>query len=342
MSAPSARATLTSPTPTRHAGNPSTKPSPVPGRRRWAAVLRPALVVVAILVAAPTRALAIGPEVPLLTGRVNDYGEMISADEELAIDAELERLETDLGAQVVVLTIPSLEGLPIEDFSIQVVEAWQLGRKAEDDGVLLLVSRDDREMRIEVGYGLEGDLTDARSKRIISGAMVPRFRDGDFGGGILAGVQAIGATIRDGDAGLAALTEQPAAPELDGAGRAVGIVIFLVVSWALGLPALLAPGLFAWIVYAVLAPMYLVLPAAFLGWPAGLVFFALWVIGFPIMRFAFRKARKNIKWQGGTGIGGWPGGGWSSGGGSSGGGFSGGGFSGGGGSFGGGGASGSW
>jgi len=285
-------------------------------------------------------ALAVGPEVPLLTGRVNDYAEMISADEELAIEALLEQLETDLGAQVVVLTIPSLEGLPIEDFGIQVVEAWQLGRAAEDDGALLLVSRDDRALRIEVGYGLEGDLTDARSKRIISDVMLPRFRDGDFGGGILAGVEAIGATIRGGDAGLAALANPPEDAELDGAGRAIAIVIFLVVSWALGLPALFAPGFFAWIVYAVLTPMYFVFPAAFLGVPAGLAFLALWVVGFPVLRFLLRGARKGLKWT--SGPGGWSGGGWTGGGGFSGGGFSGGGFSGGGGSFGGGGASGSW
>lgn len=297
-------------------------------------------IALAAAVAAPWAepAAAAGPEVPLLTGRVNDYADMIPSEQEAAIEAALERLEADVGAQVVVLTIPSLEGLAIEDFAIQVVEAWRLGREAQDDGVLLLVSRDDRELRIEVGYGLEGDLTDARSRRIISEIMVPRFRDGDFGGGILAGVEAIGATIRDGDAGLAAAAAEQAPAELDGAGRAIGIVIFLVVSWALGLPALLAPAAFAWIVYAIMAPMYFVLPAAFLGMPAGVAFLLLWLVGFPILRFLLRGARKGIKWD--VGSGGWMGGG-GIGGGWTGGGFSGG-FSGGGGSFGGGGASGSW
>lgn len=292
----------------------------------------------ALAAAWPGRAAAAGPEVPLLAGRVNDYGDMIPAEDEAAIEAALERLEADVGAQVVVLTIPGLEGLPIEDFSIQVVEAWRLGREEQDDGVLLLVSRDDRELRLEVGYGLEGDLTDARSRRIISDVMVPRFRDGDFGGGILAGVEAIGATIREGDAGLAAAAAEQADADLGGAERAVGIVVFLVVSWALGLPALLAPALFAWIVYAILAPMYFVLPAAFLGMPAGIAFLVLWLVGFPILRFLLRGARRGITWRSGSG--GWMGGGWS-GGGWSGGGFSGG-FSGGGGSFGGGGASGGW
>jgi len=293
-----------------------------------------------LLVAASRPALG-QPEVPILTGRVNDYAEMISAEDEVAIEAVLEQLETDTGAQVVVLTVPDLEGLPIEDYSIEVVEAWELGREAQDDGVLLLVSRDDRSLRIEVGYGLEGDLTALYSKRIISDVMVPRFREGAFGPGILAGVQAIDATIRGGEAGLAAMAGEAAEDvELDGGEKAIAMVIFLVVSWALGLPAVLAPAVFAWIAYLVLSPLYLLVPGAILGWPVGFVFLALWLIGFPIARRMLRDQRKRIKWTTGGLGGGF--GGWTDGSGSGGfGGFSGG-FSGGGGSFGGGGASGSW
>ena len=95
-----------------------------------------------------------------------------------------------------VLTISSLDGDPLEDFSMRVVETWKLGREDADDGVLILIARDERRMRIEVGYGLEGVLTDAQSGRIIDHLMAPRFREGDFNGGVGAAVEAVSSAIR--------------------------------------------------------------------------------------------------------------------------------------------------
>jgi uncharacterized protein len=269
--------------------------------------------------------------VPFLSGRVNDLANMIPADARQRIEQKLAAFEQKTGAQVAVLTIPSLEGEAIEDFSLRVVEAWKLGRKGKDNGVLFLVSKQDRRMRIEVGYGLEGDLTDLETGRILDDVVTPYFRNGDFGGGIEHGVDAI----------LAALEGQEVVPpEADGAGtqevrtpgeKALTGMVFALVIGVFSLMALFTRGAMGWILYFFMMPFF----SAF-----GLVVLIGWVVLFPILKLLF--GRKG--W--GKSTGGWWGGGWGGGGGWSGGGGGwsggGGGFSGGGGSFGGGGASGSW
>ena len=159
------------------------------GAAKW--FLRTVVVASMTIVAATAAAL----DVPYLAGRVNDLAGLLSEGAKARLEEKLGRLEEQTGAQVAVLTIPSLEGDPIEDFSIRVVETWKLGREGEDDGVLVLIARDDRRMRIEVGYGLEAVLTDAQSRRIIDAVMTPRFRSGDFDGGVEAAVGAISGTI---------------------------------------------------------------------------------------------------------------------------------------------------
>ncbi len=133
--------------------------------------------------------------VPPLTERVVDLADILTPATENAITMLLAAHEEATSNQVAVLTISSLQGETIEGFSIRVVEAWGLGTAEIDNGVLLLVALNDREMRIEVGLGLEGDLTDAAASRIIRGEMRPRFREGDFDAGVLAGVQSIVGTI---------------------------------------------------------------------------------------------------------------------------------------------------
>ena len=130
-------------------------------------------------------------DVPPLEGRVNDRAEVLSAEIKQELEAKLAAYEAKTGHQLAVLTIPTLGGDPIEDFSIRVVEAWKLGRAKHDDGVLILVVPDDRKMRIEVGYGLEGVLPDAAAGRITREVMAPRFRRGDYAGGIAAAVDAV-------------------------------------------------------------------------------------------------------------------------------------------------------
>ncbi len=270
-------------------------------------------------------------EVPYLSGRVNDQAAMLDDAFEGQLEERLRVLEEETGAQVAVLTISSLEGDPIEDFSIRVVETWKLGREGVDDGVLVLVARDDRRMRIEVGYGLEGALTDAQAGRIIDGLMTPRFREGDFAGGVGAAVDAISAAVR----GEALELPEP------GSDRVMPDFATFAVFFIFGLPfinaALSSRGAAGWVLYLFLAPFFLAVPAAMFGVRVGVIAVLAWLIGFPLLRLIWPKAstRKTGSRGGGGFWGPFVGGG-------GGGGFSGGGFSGGGGSFGGGGASGGW
>jgi uncharacterized protein len=277
-------------------------------------------------------------EVPPLRARVNDYAELLPVEVEARIEGKLEAFEGQTGAQIAVLTVDSLEGEVLEDYSLRVVETWQLGRRDVDDGVLLLVAVGDRKMRIEVGYGLEGELTDAQSAAIVRNILRPQFRNGDFAGGIEKGVDAILGTLQ----GLDVI------PSAGGSGgdfqgaplgaRLMGVLIFTVVVGLFSLVAVFGSGCGSWFLYFFLMPFYLAFPSAFFGPTAGFGFFATWLILFPVLKF----------WLGNTGAGktfrgrhpglfdfatsGGRSGGWSGGGG----------FSGGGGSFGGGGASGSW
>ena len=130
-------------------------------------------------------------DVPPLTGRVVDLADVLSLSTEAALTARLTAHEDSTSNQVVVLTIPSLEGEILEAYATRVFRTWGLGQADRDNGVLLLVAVGDREVRVEVGYGLEGDLTDATAGSIIRHEIVPRFRDGDFDAGVLAGTEAI-------------------------------------------------------------------------------------------------------------------------------------------------------
>jgi uncharacterized protein len=126
--------------------------------------------------------------VPQLSGRVVDQTGTLSSADIAALAQTLESLEARKGSQVAVLIVPTTVPETIEQYSIRVAEAWKVGRKKIDDGALLVVAKDDRHLRIEVGYGLEGSLTDATTKRIIDEDIAPRFKAGDFAGGIAAGV----------------------------------------------------------------------------------------------------------------------------------------------------------
>jgi len=137
----------------------------------------------------PLHASALG--IPKLQGYVNDYAHMISGQARAQLEADLKSFEQSDSTQLVILTIPSLEGETLEDYSIKVVEAWKLGQARKDNGVLFLVSKDERKMRIEVGRGLEGRLTDLMAGRIIDLVVKPRFKRGDFDGGFTAGVASL-------------------------------------------------------------------------------------------------------------------------------------------------------
>jgi len=148
-----------------------------------------ALALCASLAAPPTMAAEL--VFPALSGRVVDGANMLSASARATLTDELARHEQASGQQVVVVTVPTLDGQAIEEYGYQLGRHWGIGRAGEDDGTLLIVAAAERQIRIEVGYGLEGTLTDARSWDIIQTRMVPRFREGNYEAGIIAGARAI-------------------------------------------------------------------------------------------------------------------------------------------------------
>ena len=298
---------------------------------------------------------AVALDIPYLSGRVNDDAHMLDASSAQELEQTLKAYEDKTGRQFVVLTIPTLGDEALEDYSIKVARAWKLGRKGQDDGILLLVARDDHKMRFEVGYGLEGDLPDARCGRIIRDVMVPRFRSGDFAGGIKSGVSAVIGTL-DGT------YSPPPDPDADGMKWRVNgsspryldtgekIMMSFFVFGILGVfesVGLVTPGV-GWFLYFFLIPFWAAFPMGIWGAKVGMALLGTHLIGFPILKMilgqtewgrnmAKTMAANNARGSGYSSSGGFfsgGGGGWSSGGG--------GGFSGGGGSFGGGGASGSW
>ena len=174
-------------------------------------------------------------EVPPLTGRVVDLAGVLPPAVAEELSANLQAHEAKTTNQVAVLIVPSLEGEPLFDLSHRVATTWNLGRKGTDNGALLLIAIKDRKVRVEVGYGLEGVLTDARSAQIIRNEIVPRFRTGDFSGGITAGVQAILKTIEGTyNAEERSATSSPSSETFNNTAFAVilGVVIGLLLSRA--------------------------------------------------------------------------------------------------------------
>ena len=255
--------------------------------------------------------------IPTLSARVTDQTATFTAEQTLSLEQTLQAFEARKGSQIAVLVVASTLPESIEQYSLRVVEQWKLGRKKIDDGVLLIVAKDDRALRIEVGYGLEGALTDAASKRIVSEVITPHFKQGEYFAGIVAGVAQIIRVI-DGES-----LPEPAAQ----ADRATSklqqyVPVLFIIVLALGgllravlgqLPgAAITGGIVAVIAWFLVGTLAIALLAGVLA-----LIFTLMGGG-----------------RGGVGMGGFPGG--------FGGGRAGGGFGGGGGGFGGGGASGRW
>ncbi len=168
----------------------------MPGRARW---LRATALVIVVLVWAAIAgiggALAADPVFPALTGQVVDGANLLTAQQEASLSISLAALEDKSTDQVVVVTVSSLQGYPIEDFANRLFRHWQIGQKTKNNGVLLVVAPNERKVRIEVGFGLEGTITDGVSSDIIQNTILPQFRRGDFGGGVMAGVKDIEDTL---------------------------------------------------------------------------------------------------------------------------------------------------
>jgi uncharacterized protein len=172
---------------------PTPGPSPQGGGGRLRFALRTAsllpLLVVALVLAIATHAVA--QKFPALTGRIVDGAALLSADDKRALEADLKALEEKSTDQLVIYTTRSLQGYPIEDFGYRLGRQWQIGQKGKNNGAILIVAPSDRKVRIEVGRGLEPQLTDLMTKLIIENAILPAFRRNDFAGGIKAGVRDI-------------------------------------------------------------------------------------------------------------------------------------------------------
>jgi uncharacterized protein len=295
-------------------------------------------------------------DVPFLSGRVNDNAEVLNEGTRQSITERIKAHEDRTGDQIAVLTVPTLEGENIEEYAVKVFESWKLGKKGKDNGVLIIVVPKDRRMRIEVGYGLEGTLTDLAAGRIVRNVMTPRFKAGDYNGGIDAGVQAVldllekgVAPSGEGGAGSGAKTSSGLpieAPDMPLTERIlIGAFIFGIIG-LFTVIGIVTPGA-GWFLYFFLIPFWAMFPIVVVGTAGALTLLITYLVAFPIAKLMLRnldwykKAGADLRSKGRASIGGFTflsggsggGGGWSSGGG---------GFSGGGGSSGGGGASGSW
>ena len=263
-------------------------------------------------------ALALVP-VPQLTARINDQTNTLNTEQKDTLDRSLRNIEAKKGSQIAVLIVPGTAPETIEQYALRVAEQWKLGRKKVDDGAILVIAKNDRTLRIEVGYGLEGALNDAICKRIISETMTPRFKQGDFYGGISAGVDQI-IRVVEGEALPAA--RQDTIGDIKEFQQFVPLIFVLALALGGVLRAVLGrlPGaLAAGAVVGVIA--WFVVGALSIALGAGVIALLFTLLSGSMGMRAFGAA--------GIGRGGFGGNG-------------GGGFSGGGGSFGGGGASGRW
>lgn len=259
-------------------------------------------------------------QVPTLTARVTDLTGTLSEQQKNTLENELEAYENEKGSQIVVLMVPTTDPYAIENYSMKVAENWKIGRDGVDDGVIMVVAKEDRKIRIEVGYGLEGALPDAYAKRIIENIIIPNFRQGNFYNGIEDGLGAIIGLIEGEE--LPAITQEPTGTAAFKNQSLFIIIIMMTLVILSVLKALIKKSKYKWLAGGVAGVL------------VGLIFGSLIFGGIGIMISLLILFSTTT-----TGSGGRYYGGGFSGGGSS---FGGGGFSGGGGSFGGGGASGGW
>jgi len=258
-------------------------------------------------------------DIPYLQGRVTDDAEILSPAAIKRLSVLLEDHEARTTDQVAVLTITTLEGESIEDFALRVFEAWKLGQRDQDNGVLVVVAPQDRRMRIEVGYGLEGRLTDLEAGRIIRNVMTPRFKAGDFDGGVEQGVTAIVAQLQGGDASIPEASASAVAKSKDAffEGPDLGIIeriligcfIFGIIGLFTAL-GVVTPGV-GWFLYFFLIPFWAMFPIVVVGTTGAFILLAIYLVCFPIAKVIlskskwYGKAKKDLKQKGKATIGGW-------------------------------------
>lgn len=304
-------------------------------------------------------ALAFAADIPFLTGRVVDDANIIGDEAQARLTGTLKTHEDATTNQIVVLTVTTIGGQSVEEYAVKVFEAWKLGNKEKDNGVLVVVVPEDRKMRIEVGYGLEGVLPDGAAGEIIRTWMTPAFKAGNYEKGIEDGVAAIVSRLEGrGDptdrtpAEAASSSGSSGMPDMPWTMRIlVGAFVFGIIG-LFTIIGVLTPGV-GWFLYVFLIPFWALFPLFIIGARATMLLLAAYLLGYPIAKISLRnkpwykKAGRELRTKGRATIGGFTfstgsssssdsdsGSSWSSSSSDS--------FSGGGGSSGGGGASGSW
>jgi len=203
------------------------------------------------------------------------------------IEKQLITFEDSTSNQVAVLVVTSLDGESIEEYALRVAEKWKLGQKDKDNGVLLLIAIDDHKMRIEVGQGLQGVLTDVQSNRIIRNEIAPHFRKSDYDAGVIAGTEGIVKSI-GGE-----YTANDANGEFDIVTRiVVGFAVFLILGIFTTVSLVLIEGRAIWWVYAGLIPFYIAFPWIAIGITGGAILLVIYLIGFPLAKMLINKNNK--------------------------------------------------
>jgi uncharacterized protein len=302
-------------------------------------------------------------DIPYLTGRVTDNAQILSPVTNRLLADNLKAHESRTGNQIAILTISTLEGQSIEEYAVKVFETWKLGQKGKDNGILIIVVPDDRKMRIEVGYGLEGTMTDLMAGQIIRDVMTPKFKNGDYNGGITDGVRTVIEVLEGGQLPETASEKSESkeksgflnieSPDMAIHERILfGAFIFGIIG-LFTIIGILTPGV-GWFLYLFLIPFWAMFPIVVLGSGGAFICLIVYLIVFPIAKLFLsrskwvKKIKGDLRTKGKASIGGFvfssagssgSRSSWSSGSSHSSGGSS---FSGSGGSSGGGGSSGSW
>jgi len=313
----------------------------------------PLIIAWSLLIAAPL----FGTDVPFLSGRVTDNAEILSPAMRAALTEQLKSHEDRTGNQIAVLTVPTIGEESIEEYAVAVFSTWKLGKKGKDNGVLIIVVPNERRMRIEVGYGLEGTLTDGAAGRIIRNAMAPRFKAVDYDGGVEAGVKNVIGVLEGGEApdigeNTASKGERSSGlgmdvPDLPIVERILfGAFIFGIIG-LFTVIGIVTPGM-GWFLYFFLIPFWAMFPIIIVGATGALYMLIIYLTAFPMIKVllartgVIKKMEGQLRTKGSASIGGFTFTSGHSGTSGSSGFSSGSSFSGGGGSSGGGGASGSW
>ena len=236
-------------------------------------------------------------DIPYLTGRVTDNAQILSPETRQSLTEILKDHEGRTGNQIAVLTVPTLNGESIEEYAVEVFEEWKLGQQGIDNGILIIVVPDDRRMRIEVGYGLEGTFTDGTAGQIIRSIMTPKFKNGDYDGGITEGALAVIDVLEGGE--LPDMTEATGSGKKSNAFQGpdlplrerilIGAFIFGIIG-LFTVVGILTPGV-GWFLYVFLIPFWAMFPIVVLGTRGAFICLVTYVIGFPVAKLFMIKSK---------------------------------------------------